>query len=82
MPEGNGPSRREFENIQRELDDLDRNGSRATRELQYRVGNLERRLDSHDSNWTWLARGIIGIIFVVMGAIVLLSLSGVLGGGS
>ena len=82
MADGNGPTRREFDNLAKELDDLDRNGSRATRELQYRVGNLERRLDGHDSNWTWMARGIIGIIFLVMGTIVILSVSGVLSGGN
>lgn len=81
MADGNGgPSRREFDALAKDVDDIDRNGSRATRELQLRMAILERRVDAHDSNWTWLARGIIGIIFLVMGTVIILAASGVLGG--
>ena len=80
MAEGNGPTRREFDQLQRDHDELDRNGSRATRELQFRVTQLERRVDGQDDNWKWMARGIIGIIFLVMGTVIILSISGALGG--
>jgi len=96
--DGNGVTRREFEDLKNDLRDLrnevrdtrrqlrqefeelDRDGSRALGIALLRVGILEKRGDANDSNWTWLARGVIGVIFVVMGAIVVLAATGVLGG--
>lgn len=75
--DGNGVTRREFEDLKRELADLDRYGSRATAEVLLRLSALEKRLDKSDSNWTWLARGIIGVIFLVISTILVLALSGV-----
>jgi hypothetical protein len=103
MAEGNGVTRREFDDLKNDLrdakreyrsalyalerdlrkeyEDLDRTGTRALGEIILRVTNLEKRGDKQDDNWKWLGRGLIAIIFSVMGAIIILAASGVLGGG-
>ncbi len=79
MAEGNGVTRREFEDLKKDLENLDRFGSRAMAEVILRLGTLEKHADKTDSNWTWLARGIIGVIFLVISTILVLALSGVFG---
>ena len=96
--EGNGVTRREFEDLKNDLRDLrnevrdtrrqlrnefeelDRTGSRALGIALLRMGILEKRADANDSNWSWLAKGVIGVIFLVMGAILVLGLTGAFSG--
>jgi len=96
--EGNGVTRREFEDLKNDLRDLrnevrdtrrqlrnefeelDRTGSRALGIALLRMGILEKRADANDSNWSWLAKGVIGVIFLVMGAILVLGVTGAFSG--
>lgn len=80
MPEGNGPTRREFERLERELDDLDKHGSRSLGELRIQVQDLKDDVRALDDSLTWLIRAIAGVIFIIIGAVAIALLSGVTGG--
>jgi hypothetical protein len=96
--DGNGVTRREFEELKAELrelqheirdtrrqlrkefEELDKGGSRALGVLVLRLDNAEKKIDSQESNWKWLARGVAGVIFTLFAAVLIAAATGALGG--
>ncbi len=87
----NGVTRREFEDLKRqvyelerdlrrEFQDLDRNGTRAMGELRLVVNQLVVSVGEIKANWNSLSKGIIGIVFTVLAAFIVLAVTGVIGG--
>lgn len=99
MADGNGVTRREFEELKQDLRDvsqdlkdtrrglrdefkgLDEHGSRALGLLLLRVSTLEAKMAGQESNWKWLARGVAGVIFTLLAAVLIAAATGAFNGG-
>ena len=77
--DGNGVTRREFEDLKTEVRDLKKGGSTPTAVLQQKVEDQAEQIKALDATVTRLIFAIVGVVFLIIGSVAVAAASGLTG---